>query len=475
MSFTPPFDSCIVFLADGARPDILNREMASGRLANISRYLAERGTGKTILTAFPSTTGPAYLPFLTGCFPGTCNVPGIRWFDKDHYAKKGWSFGSFRSYVGLETFLMNRDMRPNVATAFGIFGKPVSIFNMVSKSARHGQNKTRFSRIWYIYYAHLTDRWNFVESSAAKKLLKALEDDCDFAFVVFPAIDEYSHRSSPFHPRTIRAYHELDSIVGSVALKLKEKGRLEKTLLILTSDHGLSETSRHFDVGPYLEKEKGMKTLFYTQIFKRRFEAVSMVSGNGMAHLYFKRENGWKGRTCFEELQAKSLLLDELRFRPEIDLVSAVGEDGSVHILTEKGHGAFRLHEGMIDYKWSHADPLGLFCGENSVTMSADESLARTFDCPYPDVFVQLSQIFDSPRTGDVVISAKAGHDLRERYEHPEHKASHGSLNAEHMRIPFLMNYPVENPFIRSVDVFPTMLKLTGKTIPSNIDGKVLV
>lgn len=474
MSF---FKRCITILADGARPDVLFDLMQKGELPTLSRYFAEKGTAASILTVFPSTTGPAYLPFVTGCYPGTCNVPGIRWFDKDHYDRHGWSYGSFRSYVGFETFLMNRDIRPEIRTVFEIFKKPASALTMVNRGLKGKLNTTRFLRIWYLYYAHLTDRCGFPDKKAGEKLLGMLDHDPDYAFVVFPGIDEYSHRSSPFHPRTLQAYRDMDRHLEPVIKKLKAKGQLDETLLVLVADHGLSETHTHFDIGPFLE-EKGRKTFYYSNILKRGFSAASMVSGNGMAHLYFKSESkGWKGRMSFEELSHSSLLLDELRFRSEIALVAATGADGSIHLLTEKGNGEFKIGKEGIDYRWNKAEPLGLFREGNSKKITWDESLSATFNSEFPDVFMQLTQLFRSPRTGDVLLSARPGFDLRRRYEHPEHKSSHGSLSPEHMKIPLLMNYrlPASPTPIRSVDIFPTILKLTDKVIHENIDGKYLI
>lgn len=475
----PAYKRCIIFLADGARPDVLNEELQKGNLPNIARYMVDKGTNETILTVFPSTTGPAYLPFLTGCYPGTCNVPGIRWFDKPSYAKRGWGLRSFRSYVGLETYLMPHDIRPEIKTAFELFDRPLSIFNMVNRGVNRGHNKTKFSRIWYIYYAHLTDRWSFVDQAASRKLLEALDEDPDFSFVVFPGIDEYSHRSSPFNPRTYQAYRELDSYIGATAEKLQAKGWLDDTLMIIVSDHGLSETKTHFDVGPYLE-EKGTKTFFYTQIFKWDFDAASMISGNGMAHLYFKGERGWDGRMSFEELSSRGLLLDDLRMKPEIALVAAQGADGSYHVLTDKGHGHFKVAGEDVHYQWKQTDPLGIFNEPSrKKQMTLDESARLSFNSHFPDVFNQLRQVFKSPRTGDVILSAKTGCDLRKRYEHPEHKASHGSLCPEHMKIPLVMNHPIQrgpnDRPIRSVDIFPTLLQLMGKPIPPGIDGVSLV
>ncbi len=448
--------------------------MKKGNLPNLSRHLCERGTHQAMLTAFPSTTGPAYLPFLTGCFPGTCNVPGIRWFDRGHYAKKGWSFKSFRSYVGLETYLFNRDMSSQVKTAYEIFKKPVSILNNIHRGIPKGGNKTKHGRIWYIYYAHLTDHWSFVDDVVAKKTIAALDEDPDFVFLVFPSVDEYSHRSSVTHPRTLEAYRNIDAHVGRIVEKLKSKGMYDDTLMVLVSDHGLSDTHTHFDVGPYLES-KGIKTFFYTQIFKRNFKAASMVSGNGMSHLYFKTDKGWAERATFEYLSHTGILLDELRMRPEVDLVASLGADGSIHLQTEKGHSFFKVTQDGVDYHYNQSDALGIFSGGSSVSLTWEDTVQKTWDSHYPDVFKQLEQVFRSPRSGDVIVTAKSGFDLRERYEHPEHKASHGSLCPEHMFIPFLMNAPVSRDKNRSVDVFPTILSLMGKEIPNGLDGVSLV
>ena len=201
MNQTSPFKRAIIILADGARPDVLNAEMQTGRLPHLAR-LCDGGTNQTMLTCFPSTTGPAYLPYVTGCFPGTCNVPGIRWFDKPRYEKKGWGFGSFRSYCGLETSLFDRDMNAAIRSAWEIFPQSKSIFNGVTKGLNKSRDLTRFSRIWYYYYAHLTDRWSFIDQAAYRRMQDSIRSrDFDFSFVVFPSIDEFSHRSSPTHPR----------------------------------------------------------------------------------------------------------------------------------------------------------------------------------------------------------------------------------------------------------------------------------
>src|SRR3989442_14970289 len=72
---------CFV-LVDGARADVVRDLLDGGDLPNLARHVVEPG-GITVGTSvFPSTTGVAYLPFLYGVYPGTANIPGIRWLDR---------------------------------------------------------------------------------------------------------------------------------------------------------------------------------------------------------------------------------------------------------------------------------------------------------------------------------------------------------------------------------------------------------
>ena len=86
----------IFLLLDGARVDILDKLLESNRLP-ILKELIKNGTYKKAISVFPSTTGPAYLPFLMGTYPGKANMPGIRWLDKLSFADNPNSSNSHRS------------------------------------------------------------------------------------------------------------------------------------------------------------------------------------------------------------------------------------------------------------------------------------------------------------------------------------------------------------------------------------------
>ncbi|MBI2066871.1 MAG: alkaline phosphatase family protein [Deltaproteobacteria bacterium] len=473
------FRRCLMILADGARADVFQDLLKKGRLPNIAEHLPHFRTG---VSAFPSTTGPAYMPYLTGCFPGTCNVPGIRWFDKEAYSRRPFATHKFRSYVGAETFFIPRDMSHEVDTLFELIPRSFNIFNSVSRGVKRRFNRTWFSRIWYWYYAHLTDHWSLVDRVAARKMVHEMEKSPEFLFVVFPGIDEHSHLASPFHPDALKSYELIDEAIGTLHKKLKSLNQWEEAAIFIVSDHGLSETKTHLGLNQFLEG-LGISTFYYPKVvFRYRFKAASMVSGNGMSHLYLKGTDGWKGRMLWDEIEnRKDRLLNKLLERPEIDVIAGQVAEGVIRVRSRRGEAIVHVGAPLaapksgarqgapLQYQIVGTDPFGY--PPLPATMSERDSLHLTANTEYPDALMQLLQIFRSRRTGDLVLSATRGFDLRKRHEVPEHKSTHGSLHWEHMNIPIVSNIPLTGPSVRSVDLFPTVLKLLGRPCPSGLDG----
>jgi hypothetical protein len=463
------YSHALVLLADGARADVMAEELAAGRLPNIARHLLEGGASVPAVTSFPSTTGPAYLPFLTGCFPGTCNVPGIRWFDKDRF-DGGWSFDRYRSYVGLESFWMARDMWPHIRTIFECLPDSRCIFNPIARGARGKRNETRISRIWYWYYAHLTDRWGFADAAALVKCCRALAKKPSYLFCVLPGIDEFSHLAHPRHEKALERYRWLDSAVGRIVKELDAQGMRERTALFLVSDHGLSATHTHFCLNAFLQGHS-LPPFFYPLIFEKRGKlAANMVSGNGMAHLYFKNGDGWARHTVREELDRIAPgLLSDLSAEEAVDIVACRNAEGGADILSRRGRARVRLDGAALHYEVQGTDPFGY--PPLPADLDQRTVLGRTLESEYPDAPFQIAHLLTAPRSGDVVVSASPGFDLRLKYEHPEHHGSHGSLHASHMRVPLLTNVPLAATVARTADVFPTILSLLGRDIPGHIDG----
>jgi hypothetical protein len=466
------YKSCIFIMADGARADVFEELLNSGRLPNIAKYVVEKGTHTRAVSVFPSTTGPAYAPFILGKFPGRCNLPGIRWFDRESYSSKLFSLRRFRSYVGIGTFLMNGDISRDTPTLFEIFPNSISILNELNRGVGFNGDKTKLLKVYYKMKSHFTNRTDEVDLAARRILIDSMGEEPQFAYVVFLSIDTYSHCNHPFHKKVIDSYLRIDETVGSLGRTLEKEGRLEETILIIASDHGLSLTHTHFDSVEFMNRF-GYKTLHYPNIFRfyRNADAANMISGNAMTHIYVRSRKGWQQRSTFQELAG---LVESFVERPEVDLIAGIDDEGRVRIKSERGEAVSWLDEdGLLRYDAISYDPFGYSSLPDR--MSINEALKRTFNTEYPDGILQIIQLLESPRSGDLLVSARQGYDLRAKHEKPEHRSSHGSLASEHMHVPLAVNFKINREYPRTVDLYPTILHLMGQPIPERIDGISLV
>jgi len=465
--------SVILILADGARQDVFEKLLNEGELPNIQKHIVSRGSYVRMTTAFTSTTGPAYIPFLTGCYPGTANIPGIRWFDKNAYATKSLlNPHRYRSYCGWEGLFMNRDLRPEIQTIFDLTEDPINVFGPISRGLSPSNNKNKTLKAILLARAHWNGTYEPLDRAALQIFLDQ-DAKSEFQFLVFPAVDGISHNHTPTHKRVIEAYRFLDRAVGRIAGRLLANDRYDSTVIGICSDHGLTPTHTHFDIAEFMEKELDIPTLRYTNTLRLKPEASTQVSGNGMAHVYLK--NGDWRRPCFYEdiIHMTKNVAGIFLSQPAIDLVITKTKDGWIRVDSTRGSALIQEAESVIRYKILSKDPFGF--GPLPATMSFEEALEKTIDSDYPDALVQLVQIFRSERSGDIILSAKIGYDLRLKWEIPEHKSTHGSLHREHMMTPFCLSYPIGKKSLRSVDVFPTILKLLGKNIPPGIDGQAFL
>lgn len=469
-----PCRSVVLILADGARYDVFEELLAAGQLPHIRAHIVERGGYSRMTTVFTSTTGPAYLPFVTGCYPGTANVPGIRWFDKRAFADNPWwSPHRFRSYCGWEAFFMNRDIRPGIRTVFDLTDHPISIFNPITRGVRRGHNIGSLRKSWMISRAHTNGKYEPVDQKGAQLLIDALARRSEFYFLALPGIDGISHNTHPRHERTLAAYRKVDDTVRDVAVALQSMARYDETVIAVCSDHGLSPTHTHFDVPVFMEKTLSIRTMAYTNIFRRNPEASAHVSGNGMVHIYFKNGD-WKS-PCYRE-HLKRMNPDPIAVfleQPAVDLAMSRNADGWIEVQSRRGSATLREQDGMLEYRTLAQDPFGF--DQLPHRMTEEETLRLTWDSEYPDALVQIAQIFRSPRCGDLLLSAEPGYDLRKKWESPEHRSSHGSLRREHMMTPFCMSRSIRRTHPRSVDVFKTVLELLGKELPAGVDGRNLL
>ena len=465
---------CILLLVDGLRADVAEAQLAAGALPNLAAMVRTGGAQRAI-TSFPSTTSVAYLPFLAGRTPGSCNIPSIRWLDRRRYGGRWWrERDAVRSYCGYQAGKLDADIDAEVRTIFELVPESLAIFTMISRGLTPARDPAQRARRFWGAVAHFAGSHIPCDAAVAKHLLREIEGPWRFIFAQFPAVDGCTHASGPDSPRTLRALHGVDHAVGLVRDALARRGELDDTLMLLVSDHGASAVHTHFDLADWF-RAQGVPTMSHPVIWTRAPRAAVMVAGNGSAMVYAQPDRSRRERWPMDRLRMPDA------FGTSGDIVAAlVSEPAVAFVAAENGSGGLRIvsaggtadvvttSDGEIGYRPALGDPLEL---GNAWEGSAAEWLARRWDSPYPDAAHQLLDLFRSTRTGDLVVAAREGYDLRRRFEYPEHKAGHGSMVRSHMHTPLWASRPLPGVPMRTVDVFPAMLDWLRVARPSELDG----
>ncbi len=454
-------------MIDGAPYEVMCELLRAGNLPEMAALAEDGGGVHKAVTCFPSTTGPAYIPYMMGLFPGTANVPGYRWLSRAGYGGRGarWTRPGLASYSGIEGASFDADL-PDRPTWFDYFSTSRNVINLLTKGCDPRDDRTRLIKPLVYAIGHYLHRWDVSDQVAAAALVAAAKEQPDFIACAFNGVDGFSHARHPRAPRVIEAYQTIDRAIGDARRVLKAKGLDEETLWVIGSDHGQSATHTHIDVASELDR-LGYPCLYYPRLWRRDAHCAEMVSGNGMTQVYFRRQDGWSARTPWEEIAAGAVP-DALLAIEGIDFVAGRTAAGEVAIRTSTGEGSIAWHDGRADYSYRGADPLacGAFEGK-----TAEELLYLTFEGPLPDAALQLEQLFRAERAGDLFVSAREGYDLRGRWEVPEHKSTHGALVPSQMHVPIIVSHPIGRGPMRTSDVFPTVLRLLGKEPPEGIDG----
>ncbi|MBD0329504.1 MAG: alkaline phosphatase family protein [Thermoleophilia bacterium] len=420
-------------IVDGLPVDLLERELP--RLPFIRERLPHAATA---VSCFPSTTGPAYFPFLAGASPGRANVPGIRWFDRTVPSRSRFPHRGLRSYVGPDAARMRHDTA--VRTILADHAWPAS--SPVNKDSPKRQERSR-DVLWAL--AHVFHTWSHADRRTAWKLGRGLRKGRPIVFAVFPSVDELGHVYGVEHERVAAALRRIDA---HLARKLDGfAGQL-----VLSADHGLTTTREHLDLRALVEERAG-PTLAFPLIALRDPRAVVCESGNGMANVYLRGASGWRERPSAERARELARALAALE---GVDSVAIRGEQpDTAELHTRDGRGEVGFAGGRL---WQR----GPVFGSSFADASPESALASSLGDERPDAAFALTSLLASERAGDLLVSATPGFDLRARREWPEHHASHGALHRAHTLVPVRSSALLPDPPLRTLDVFAHVLELAG-------------
>jgi type I phosphodiesterase/nucleotide pyrophosphatase len=464
---------CFLLLVDGLRPDVAEARLRAGELPHLADMLLRGGRTQAI-TGFPSTTSVAYLPFLTGCTPGRCNIPSIRWLDRARYGGRWWRDRSaVRSYCGHQAALLDQDIAPDVRTIFELVPESMGIFTPIARGLTPKRDPSRLERQLWGSVAHFALWHQPSDDAAARHLLRAADARWRFVFAQFPAVDGYAHQTDPDSPAVRRALMRFDDTVGRLRERLRRRGELEEALILVVSDHGATTVHTHLDLPDWF-RCRGVATLSHPILWERNPSAAVMVAGNGSAMVYARPGTPRRQRWPVERLRRTDAfgagldLIEALTREPAVALIAAETEAGGVWVGSRDGAARLGIAGDRVSYAQLTGDPLRF---GRSWTTSRREWLEATWNGAYPDAPCQILDQFRSARTGDLLVVAREGYDFRRRFEVPEHRAGHGSMIRAHMQTPVWSSHPIPSAPLRTTDLFPAMLSWLSVPIPRDIDG----
>ena len=137
-----------------------------------------------------------------------------------------------------------------------------------------------------------------------------------------------------------------------------------------------------------------------------------MVSGNAFANLYFPSQGRWEAPLdCGEIEEEHSDALQAIRRREEVEWCAYRRRSGGVKIVSSGGEAVLGKEGEHYTYAFDGADPLGTSSQGGRIPQS--EALAQTIETDFPDSLENIWHLFRSRRTGDIVVTAKPGYDLR--------------------------------------------------------------
>lgn len=488
-----PDRTAILFYVDGMGDEVFEQRLAAGDLPNIKKYIIDRGLRyKRTVTCIPSITYAATATMLTGLSPGHHGLVGNKWFDP--YSMQFRAYGFIKTYrtaqndmFGQTIFELLHDQETfsiQVATRRGV--------------TREIDNWATSGISWYFGRYTDVDQLTAIRFELIARIANQTGRWPRFILAYFPACDQVAHQRGVTSPDYRQALRNMDNQIGRICRGLERAGTLDRTLLVLTADHGqasMRDGDGVIDVARYLADHFGIRVTdkrLHNWDFVERFafydkyDVVAVADAPRLLGLHLRGAGqNWydrpkdirplqlstrEGRINAEQLAEHLARMPYARFvamRAGDDTTLLLSRRGKALVIRQQGNGqlcdgdrfTYRLVQGR--------DPLnlrmpGLTDTEPSErVLSASDWLATTIDSDNPGVVSQIVGYFDSTRTGDIVVFAEPG------YGFAPDLSGHGSTSPQEMRIPLIfagggIEPGVSDEPVRLQSVMPTIMTFLG-------------
>lgn len=464
-----------IILIDGLSQEIFQSELSKGHFPNIEKLMPRSLYIENGISSFPSMTGYAFYPFITGMDAAESGIYGLRWLDRSR------DEGNLRNYVGRTNVHMNHDVRNDVQNAFELYDTfyTASINTYMNRGVNHSV-KTGWAHTTAKYAQHAIFPYLRSFPYFGKKIAKnhfqhetlvtdlaieQLAKNPKVQWITYPSPDAHNHVHG-----TDSTYYKLlrhiDKQVGRIietTVSLNQNDRL----IAIVSDHGISDVDVNldivelFDKGLNLNLERGPSTHIGTDRLDTPIESFLdkdgyfVINGNLSAYLYMKDSELIGKESWRKKLNAEKLEDYRQRNIPAfisnlkgIDLVACAINETQIKVL-KNGYACIfqQLTNGKYNYSCQSADPLypeNILHPDSAYTNG--EILEKTHLTAYPYALPRLFNLLMRPDGPDLVMTSLPGYDLASDYEIfvSNYKGGHGGIRSELLRVPYILYIPNE-------------------------------
>lgn len=472
-------DRSITYLhIDGLTRSIFETELNAGHLPRIADLLSRSTYVEQTVGAFPSMTGYAFYPYLTGRRAIESDVLGLRWFDRS------LTKGNLRNYVGRTNVYMNHDINPDIPLIFEHFpdAYTVSINSFMNRGVQKSSNTG-----WPLTTAKYTDVPLFktmkrlpiinrqvynhfqLEDGVMAQAIAQLDANPKVQWVTLAGLDALNHIYGTTPDYAILLQH-IDSLVGAFVQAVEDRGQSGRAIALI-SDHGVRDVAKNHNL-PYdlveqtgIRLRRGASTSLRTMVLDTDITELSdvdgyfVVNGNLSAFVYLTDPNiqdpqkRWANNLPLATLQnypsehGERDLINWFSKHPGIAFIAARNADTTM-VYSNSGQAKIHRTTDGLCYTYQGADPLELDLSKDSVCMNNEEWFEATLGKAYADGPRALHDLMQHPRMGDLYLEAAAGHDLAADYEIlvGNYKGGHGSLHSELTVVPSILYLPGYSP-----------------------------
>lgn len=519
---------CILFIVDGLSPALLEVLEKNGDIPNIKKYILDRGLkAQNMVSVFPSITAGAITSMLTGTHPGHHKIPNFTWVDRNTC--------EYRCYIGGDIEHFESDLYENAMTIFQYLPKDETASFGFIQGRQAGKDDSlmysalnpfhEYAPLSHIFINDLFSKIGVGSGVPVPHLLAYYEWAAD--------IKSHQVGKGQFSQDVHAVMKRVDHQIGRIVRAYQRRGLFDKTYLILASDHGMMETRENLDMEEEFDnagfKEKVISynlgewyipdtwdradSLLWSRGKVTEMNVVIGSAGGGNATLDLVRDGGldkngqaqvslWREHPVYDELLkydlgfgtlVKERYINVIRFIRDLKGVDFFvvrenrpkkGEDLKVLVVSQKGLARItRRLKQDVSYEYAYevvkgSDPLEYVRDEkiNKLIQSGyhdgDAWFDATAESAYPDGPFNLTAMFDTERSGTLVVSMKTHWSV-----HSKIADKHGGYNREEMIGVFAISGPgLSHGSIykaRLTDITPTILYLLNE-LPARkrFDGK---